>query len=95
MTDDPVKQALAAFIDERIAAALTRATKPANDEYIATDVAAKIAGVTTGTIRRWLRDKKLRRYGQSQRHRVSRDELERYLGGMKDTPEDKAKRRFG
>jgi excisionase family DNA binding protein len=73
-----------------------RGAMPSNDEYISTADAARIARVTPGTIRRWVRGKQLARHGAG-RVRIRRDELERYLSGDGETmtPEDRAKRRFG
>jgi excisionase family DNA binding protein len=72
------------------------ATKPANDEYISTADAARIARVTPGTIRRWVRGKQLTKHGQGARVRIRLDELERYLSGADvASAEDRAKRRFG
>ena len=97
MTDDPVKQALAAFIDERIEAALSRAIRPANDEYLSTSAAAKAANVTVGTIRRWVRERHLTKHVAHNRVRIKRSELERYLVGapQNESPSEKAKRRHG
>ena len=97
MSDDPVKDALARFVDERIALALSKATKPANDEYLSTREAAEIAHVTPGTIRRWLRAKRITKHVAGTRVRIRRAELERYLSGspMNETPTEKARRRFG
>ncbi len=72
------------------------APKPANDEYLSTSEAAQIARVTTGTVRRWVRERQLTKHGTGQRVRIRRDELERYLGGaVVEGAEDRARRRFG
>ena len=95
MSDDPIKDALAQFIDERIAAALTRATKPANDEFLSTDEAAEFASVTPGTIRRWVRSKRLKRYNAGTHIRVRKGELETLLTGpVVETPTDRAMKKF-
>lgn len=97
MSDDPIKDALTAFIDERIATAIAKLAKPANDEYLTTSAAAVIARVTPGTIRRWVRNKRITKHAAGGRVRISRAELERYLSGApaNESPSDKARRRFG
>lgn len=97
MTDDPVKDALLALIDERIAAALTRASKPANDEYLSTSRAAHVASVSVGTIRRWVRENRLTKHVAQNRVKIRRSELERYLTGSpkNESPAEKARKKHG
>ncbi len=97
MSEDPVRSALTAFIDERIATALSKLTKPANDEYLSTARAAQLANVTIGTIRRWVREKHLTKHVAHNRVRIRRDELDKFLSGSpkNESPSDKAKRRYG
>lgn len=93
---DPL-DGLRAFITSVVRAELKLTTAaPANDEYLSTADAAKIARVTPGTVRRWVRGKELTRHGTGSRVRIKRTELERYLAGEVDAgPEDRARRRFG
>ena len=77
--------------------------KPANDEggYLSTTEAARIASVTPGTIRRWIREGELNRYEAGAHVRVRRDELEAFLKcdvvpiDSKLSLEERARRRFG
>lgn len=95
MSSDPIRDALVSFIDERIAAALNNLTKPANDDYLSTDEAAELAHVTPGTIRRWVRSKRLRRYNAGSHIRVHREDLERFLKGtVVETPAERGAKRF-
>lgn len=95
MSNDPIRDALVSFIDERIAAALNNLTKPANDEYLSTDEAAEFAHVTTGTIRRWVRSRKLKRYNAGSHIRVRRADIERLLNPQPaETPTERAIRRL-
>ena len=96
MSNDPVRDALASFIDERIAAALSKLSRPANDEYLTTRAAADVARVTPGTVRRWIRRKHLTKHVSGGRVRISRHELEKYLSGapQNESPQDMARRRF-
>ena len=77
--------------------AVAAQSKPANDGYLSTTDAAKLASVTPATIRRWVRLRKLKRHEAGGRVRVKRDELERLLAGPQraETPGERAKRRFG
>lgn len=99
--DDPVRDALGAFIDARvdarIEARLASLTKPAVDEYLTTQAAAKIAGVSVYTIRRWIRARHLLKHLSGSRVRVRRAELERYISGApaQQTPAERARRKFG
>lgn len=93
---DPL-EGLRAFIADVVRAEMKLSTAaPANDEYLSTADAAKIARVTPGTVRRWVRAKELARHGTGSRVRIKRAELERYLAGEEQaSPEDRARRRFG
>jgi excisionase family DNA binding protein len=96
MTTDAL-DGLRAFIASVVRDELKSTPAPANDEYLSTADAAKIARVTTGTIRRWVREKTLTKYGKGARVRIRRDELEEYLSGSTAAagPEDRARMRFG
>lgn len=82
---------------DEVRQALTEALKP--DELITPAQAAKQVNVSAGTVRRWVKQKKLRRHGEGTRIvRVSRNELERLMrtgvaGEM--SPEELAAKRFG
>jgi excisionase family DNA binding protein len=95
MSNDAL-EGLRTFIADVVRAELKlHAPAPANDEYISTADAARIARVTTGTIRRWVRARQLTKHGTG-RVRIRREELERYLSGEAEaSPEDRARRRFG
>lgn len=80
------------------------AEKPANDaapEYLSTAEAARIASVTPGTIRRWIREGELTRHAAGAHVRVRRDELEAFLTcevvaiDKNLSPRERARRRFG
>ncbi len=67
-----------------------------DNEYVSTTTAAKLAGVTAHTIRRYIREGKLSSTG-GRRHRIPRGELEAFLrDGARDelTPEAMARRDF-
>lgn len=86
-------------IRDEVRRAVADATK--NDEYLSPETAAKLADVTPATIRRWVRERKLTRYGEGKRVvRISRVELESRLkaGGASNdemSPEQLAEKRFG
>lgn len=69
-------------------------------EYLSTADAARLAAVTQGTVRRWIRARRLTAFGAGREIRVSRAELERLMkcgrddsprGGAPDTPEARAR----
>lgn len=98
MSNDPVRDALLALVDERVSLALSKLTRPANDELLTTVEAAQIAKVTPATVRRWVRDRRLQRHGPGQ-VRVRREDLERLIAtGRSDakmTPQERARKRVG
>lgn len=59
MSHDPVKDALTALIDERIAAALSRAARPANDEYLTVAEYARRYAISESTVRTAIREGRL------------------------------------
>lgn len=74
---------------------------PRTDEYLSTHSAASMAGVTDGTIRRWVREGRLQRHGKPPRIlRVLRSDVETLLrtGGHRpandSTPEELAAQAF-
>lgn len=71
--------------------------RPANDDLLSSREAAKIARVTASTLRRWVRERLLARYGTGPRILIKRADLERFLSGAAEvaSPEDRARRRFG
>ncbi len=77
----------------------TLATSPA-DEYLTTDAAAKIANVIPGTIRRWVKNGKLREQRAGRVIRVSRADLTRMMNSGRarndsSNPEAIARRKHG
>ena len=75
--------------------------KPANDvtEFLSTTEAAEFASVAPGTIRRWIREGKLRDHRAGRLVRVLRTDLEKLLKEPWQvdslTPEQRARREFG
>jgi excisionase family DNA binding protein len=93
-------------LDERIERIVRKvlAERPANDvggEYLSTTQAARLAAVTAGTIRRWIRQGELTRHEAGAHVRVRRDELEALLRcdvvpiDKNLSPRERARRRFG
>lgn len=82
---------------DEITRALSEHDAPA--EYLSTSDAAALAGVATGTIRRWMREGRLARHGSGRLVRVRRVDVERILKcpprGPDATPEELAIRDFG
>lgn len=79
----------------RVVADATRA-----DEFLSTSAAARVAEVTPGTIRRWIKEDKLARYQAGRELRISRANLETLLkrGTAENdelTPEEMAEKVFG
>lgn len=71
-----------------------------HEQYLSPAKAAAVAEVATGTIRRWIRERKLKGHHAGRRVRVSRAELERYLRAdhrpvVQLSPEELAARDFG
>lgn len=94
-----IEQIIRRIVREELAA-----RAPANDgagEYLSTTEAARIASVTPGTIRRWIREGELTRHAAGAHVRVKRDELEAFLKcdvvpiDSKLSLEERARRRFG
>jgi excisionase family DNA binding protein len=89
---------LRAFIAEVVRNELGKA--PEVDEYLSTQAAAEFAKVATGTIRRWVKNGKLREHRAGRLVRVSRTDLQRLLreGRPRNdsaTPEQVARRKYG
>lgn len=81
-----IEDTLRRIIKEEVAIAL-RDMKPANDEYLTTVEAAKLARVTTKTIRAWIAANLLAAEHAGRVWRVRRDQLE----ALMTTPKRKRK----
>jgi excisionase family DNA binding protein len=77
---------------------------PRPDDYLSTRAAAKLAGVADGTIRRWIRERRLESHRAGRHVRVRRADLERMMRddgrrGRELSPEERAeefvRKRFG
>ena len=99
--DDRFRELIREVVRQELPAAIAKAIKP--DEPLRTTVAAKLAGVTPKTIRRWIRDGKLTKHHANRELRISRCELEDFMRGerigdrVRDrdlTPEQLADRDF-
>lgn len=90
-----------ALVGDAVRAELAKlGTSHAADEMISTKIAAKVAGVAPGTIRRWVKEGKLREQHAGRVLRISRSDLERMMksaGPRNDsaTPEQLARRKHG
>ena len=77
---------------------LARSSRP-TDEYLSTTAAAQFADVSVGTIRRWVREGKLKEHRAGRSVRVRRQDLERLLSKVPERtgldPEAIARRVFG
>ncbi|MBK7078161.1 MAG: helix-turn-helix domain-containing protein [Myxococcales bacterium] len=77
--------------------------RPANDSYLPTAEAAALVGVADGTIRRWIRERRLPSHRAGRVLRVRTSDLHQLLasGGQRPrkekvlSPEDLARRDFG
>jgi excisionase family DNA binding protein len=107
MTANPASAERALIADiarEVIREELVNVTAPA-DSYLSTQDAAELADVSTGTIRRWIREGKLPPHRAGRLVRVRRAELERMMTdsghrrsaakNAHESPEDRARRMFG
>ncbi len=59
--------------------------KPPHSDYLSVVEAADIAGVSTKTVRAWIKDRKLTPGHAGREHRVRRDELVRLLESPQDS----------
>ena len=87
------------IVRDELARAL-RGQRAANDDYLSTGAAARIAAVTPGTIRRWIREGRLPECRAGRVVRILRGDLERLLADAPDrsatmTPEALARKDFG
>jgi excisionase family DNA binding protein len=88
------------IVRDELRKALATAPSPAAVEYLTTNVAAALACVAAGTIRRWIREGRLEDHRAGRVVRVRREDLETLLrdGGREHdeiTPEELARRDFG
>lgn len=98
-----LEQLIRKLVTEAVREELARQQEPANDQttYVSTGEAARIAGVSIYTIRRWVHAGELTKHVTKGRMRINRAELERYLAcevvpiDSKLSMEDRIKRRFG
>ncbi len=91
MSDDQFRLLVESIVRD----VLAKQPTAANDEYLSTDEAAEVAHVTSGTIRRWVREKKLKRYSAGAHIRVRRSEIDRLLlGPVVETPAERALKKF-
>lgn len=98
---DPIDTAVRALV-QALRDELAK-VKPANDstDYLSTAEAARVARVSPGTIRRWVRRGELTKHHAGSRVLVRRDELERLMAceitpiDVNLSPEERARRRFG
>jgi len=99
--ESKLRALLADVIRDEVKRAVADAVRDAVrvDEYLSTQEAAAFARVAPGTIRRWIRTRRLQRCSAGRTLRVSRAELERVIrtGASNDdaTPEQLAAKMFG
>lgn len=102
MSDD-LAEGLRLLIADAVRKELAKQARPsaADDDYLSTRNASAYANVAPGTLRRWIRERKLQPYGAGRHLRVRRAELDALLvaGGrrvrrVEETPEAKADREF-
>lgn len=96
--DTLVRSLVVEVIRDEVRRAVSDALRP--DELLSTPAAAKFAGVTPATVRRWARDGKLTRHAAGRVIRISRAELERFIKSGRAsnddlTPEQLADKMFG
>jgi excisionase family DNA binding protein len=94
--DDSLRKLITEVVRDEIKRALA-AAKP-HDEFLTTSEAATLAKVAIGSIRRWIRQGKLKRHVVGKTLRVSRAELDRLLQDPGPdhelSPEEQADRDF-
>lgn len=74
--EDALRPLVARLVAEELA---KRAAPPSPDEYLRTRDAARLASVTARTLRAWITDGRLTRYGTVREIRIRRSELEALL----------------
>lgn len=100
--DSTLEGTLRSLIQDIVREEVSRAMRgPApQGEYLSTADAARLAAVTQGTVRRWIRARRLAGFGAGRELRVSRAELEQLMkcgrddsprGDGPDTPEARAR----
>lgn len=80
MSEMKIRAAVEALVSALIDATRAPQVDPPA-EYLTTAAAATVASVTPETVRRWVRDQKLRGYRSGRFVRVKRTELEQLLKG--------------
>jgi excisionase family DNA binding protein len=94
--ENKLRALIADIIRDEVRRAVADVTR--RDEILSTEAAAAFAKVSPGTIRRWVKERRLARANLGRHIRVSRNELERMLkaGPSNDlTPEQLARKMFG
>ena len=97
--EQTLRELIAELVRDEVRRAVATATQPV--EYLSTHAAAKVAKVTEGTIRRWVREGRLAEHRAGRLCRVCRADLERLLStgrrhdGREPTPEELAAKIFG
>lgn len=75
--EEELRELVRAVVREELAAA--RLSDPSHDEFLSPRAAARVADVAPATVRRWVREGKLRKHHAGAHVRVSRAELEALL----------------
>lgn len=78
--------ALRPLVDQLVEEKLAKLTKV--DEYLSASVAADVASVSVKTVRRWIADGKLKRYGVGRKLLLRRVDLDKLLSGSRRSPVD-------
>ena len=98
--NDALVDGLRAFIARSVRDELAKLATPTPEDYLSTSEAAKVAKVAPATIRRWMKDGKLREHRAGRLVRISRSDLERLIREGRprndsSTPEQLARRKYG
>lgn len=93
--DSAIRDLVARLVKNEVA----RVLKAEPDDLLTSRFAARAAGVSVATIRRWVRDGRLEAYRTGHTLRIRRDALDKLLKGKRAdndaTPEQLAKAQFG
>ena len=95
-----INQGIRELVSEVVRDELRKLVAGPPDEYLSTTSAAKIAGVTMGTVRRWIKSGRLIEHHAGRVLRVSRADLEKLMRSTptrvdNSTPEQLARKRYG
>lgn len=94
---DTLRSMVREIVREELASEKPKASDPTG--HLSTRAAAQHAGVAMGTIRRWIRDGKLRELRAGRHLRVRRCDIDALLHGERDytniSPEELARQAFG